>query len=176
AEAESPTRTNRREDATKDSVLGSHRSRGERDAARRLQLSDRGPRGGRELSARGISPAVACPARYREGSRSHRAALATAADVEGMGLRRLYLHVDRGSRGALSGWRRSLVVVAGRVARVAGGFLRDAWGPHRPPRIRFIRFDRRMTSPLHGRGTTPPLRGGRFLESVLADPLVELRA
>ena len=35
--------------------------------------------------------------------RSHRAAPATAADLEGMGLRRLYLHVDRGNRRALSG-------------------------------------------------------------------------
>ena len=52
--------------------------------------------------------------------------------LEGMGLRRLYLHVDRGSRGALSGGRRK-VLVAGRVARVAGGFVRHA--PGESPRL-----------------------------------------
>ena len=48
---------------------------------------------------------------------------APAADVEGMGLRRLHLHVDRGSRGALSGGRRGAVLAARRVARVADGFV-----------------------------------------------------
>ena len=44
AEAEGPARTKRRQDATKDCVLlGSHRSRGDRDAVRRLQLSDHRP-------------------------------------------------------------------------------------------------------------------------------------
>ena len=43
AEAESPTRTKRRKDVTKDCVLGSHRSSGDRDAVRRLQLSDHAP-------------------------------------------------------------------------------------------------------------------------------------
>ena len=103
-------------------------------AAGRVLLSDHRPPGGRELPARGISPAVACPARHREAVRSHRAAPATAADVEGMGLRRLYLHVDRGNRGALSGRRRALVLAARRVDRVAGGFVRHASGES--PRFR----------------------------------------
>ena len=59
---------------------------------------------------------------------------ATAADVEGMGLRRLYLHVDRGSRGALSGRRRRLVLAARRADRVAGGVVRHA--PGESPRFR----------------------------------------
>src|SRR4029450_1063691 len=96
-------------DATKDYVLGSDGPRGDRAAARRLCLPDRGPTGGRELPPRGLSTAVACPSRHREAGRSHRAAAATAADVEGMGLRRLYLHVDRGRGGACSGLARSPV-------------------------------------------------------------------
>ena len=60
-------------------------------AVRRVELPDRRSAGGGELPARGISPAVACLARHREAGRSHRVAAATAADVEGMGLRRLYL-------------------------------------------------------------------------------------
>jgi hypothetical protein len=76
----------------------------------------------------GYPPAVACPPRHREAGRSHRAAPATAADVEGMGLCRVYLHVDRGIRVALSGGRRGLVPAAARVDRVAGGFVRHAPG------------------------------------------------
>ena len=44
-------------------------------------------------------------------------------------------------------------------------------GSHCSRRIRFIRFDRCMTSPPDHK-----LRGGSLLESVLADPLVDLRA
>jgi hypothetical protein len=62
------------------------------------------------------------------------AAPATAADVEGMGLRRLYLHVDRGNRGALSGGRWGLFLGARRVDRVAGGFVRLTLGES--PRFR----------------------------------------
>src|SRR6185436_14612904 len=97
-------------------------------AARRLCLPDRSATGDRELPPRGISPAVACPARHREAGRSDRAAPATAADVEGMGLRRLYLHVDRRIRGALPRERRRLVLAAYRLDRVAGGFVRHASG------------------------------------------------
>src|SRR4030095_11520744 len=93
-----------------DRILGSHGSRGDRGAVRRLHLSDDRPRGGREIRARGISTAVACPARYREAGRSHRAGPATATDVEGMGVRRLYLHVDRGNRSPLSGGGRGPVL------------------------------------------------------------------
>src|SRR4029434_9389107 len=93
------THTKGRLDATKDYVLGSDGSCGDRGAARGLRLPDHGPTGGRELPPRGISPAVACPPRHREAGRSHRAAPATAADVEGMGLRRLYLTVDVAGRG-----------------------------------------------------------------------------
>ena len=79
------------------------------------------PRGGREFPAHGISPAVAYPARHREAGRSHRAAPATAADIEGMGLRRLYLHVDRGDRGALSGSRRHLSLLPVALIGISGG-------------------------------------------------------
>ena len=41
--------------------------------------------------------------------------------------------------------------------------------------IRFIRFDRRMTSPPHT-GTASRLRAHGFLESVLSNPHVKLRA
>jgi hypothetical protein len=47
-------------------------------------------------------------------------------------------------------------------------------GPHCSRRIRFIRFDWRMMN-LHTHDTGSRLRSGRFLESVLADPQVELR-
>ena len=47
---------------------------------------------------------------------------------------------------------------------------------HCSRRIRFIRFDRRMTSPPSPHGTAWRLRGGSLLESVLADAPVELRA
>src|SRR4029453_9646670 len=122
------THTKGGHDATKDYVLGSNGSRGDRGAARRLCLPDHGPTGGRELPPREISTAVACPPRHREAGRSHRAAPATAADVEGMGLRRLYLHVDRSIRGALPRGRRRLVFSAYRVDRVAGSFVRHAPG------------------------------------------------
>ena len=46
-----------------------------------------------------------------------------------------HLHVDRGNRRALSGGRRE-IVVAGRVARAAGGFVRDA--PGESPRFREV--------------------------------------
>ena len=69
---------------------------------------------------------------------------ATATDFEGMGLRRLYLHVDRGSRGALSGGRRGLVLAARRIARVAGGFVRHASGESR----RFREGDAGVAAPL----------------------------
>src|SRR4029453_18034062 len=52
-----------------DYVLGSDGSRDDRAAARRLCLLDRGPPGGRELPPRGISAAVACPARHQIGLR-----------------------------------------------------------------------------------------------------------
>ena len=48
--------------------------------------------------------------------------------VEGVGLCRLYLHVDRGNRGALSGGRRGLDVGARRLDRIPGGVVRDAIG------------------------------------------------
>ena len=64
----------------------------------------------------GYPAAVACPARHREARWRHRPAPATAADLEGMGLRRIHHHLDRGNRRALSGGRR-VVVVARRVAR-----------------------------------------------------------
>ena len=51
---------------------------------------------------------------------------ATAADLEGMGLRGLYLHVDRGNRGASPGRRRE-VLAASSVARGAGGFVLHAF-------------------------------------------------
>ena len=51
--------------------------------------------------------------------------------LEGMGLRRLHLHVDRGSRGALSGGRRGLVLAARGVARVPRGVVRHALGGSR---------------------------------------------
>ena len=62
--------------------------------------------------------------------------LPAAASLEGMGLRRLHLHVDRGSRGALSGGRRGLVLAARCVARVRWRFRtsrarRIAAGPPR---------------------------------------------
>src|SRR4029453_17137461 len=117
------THTKGGHDATKDYVLGSDGSRGDRGAARRLCLPDHGPTGGRELPPREISTAVACPPRHREAGRSHRAAPASAADVEGVGLRRVYLHVDRGNRGALSGRRQALVLAACRVDWIAGSFV-----------------------------------------------------
>ncbi len=46
--------------------------------------------------------------------------------------------------------------------------------PHCSRMIRFIRFDWRMMNLPHGIGSR--LRGGRFLEPVLADPQVKLRA
>ena len=114
---------------------GATGSGGDRGAAWRVQLCDQLTRGDRELPARGVSAAATCLARHREAGGRHRAAAATAADVEGMGLRRLYLHVDRGNRRALSGGRRE-IVVAGRVARAAGGFVRDA--PGESPRFREV--------------------------------------
>jgi hypothetical protein len=94
---------------------------------RRQQLSGRRPPGGREFPARGIPAAIACLARPREAGRRDRAAPASAASIEGMGVRRVYLHVDRGNRGALSGGRRE-VVVAGGFARAAGGFVHHTLG------------------------------------------------
>src|SRR4030095_3258995 len=85
----------------------------------------RPPPGDRELPARPISAATPCPARHREAGRSHRAASATATDLGGVGLRGLYLHVDRGNRGTPSGRRRE-VLAPRRVARRAGGFVPDA--------------------------------------------------
>jgi hypothetical protein len=102
---------------------------------RRHQLSGHHPRGGREFPAPGVPAAATCLARHREAGRRHRAASAMAADLEGMGLRRVYLHVDRGNCRALSGARRR-VVVAGRVALVAGGFVPDA--PGGSPRFREV--------------------------------------
>ena len=101
------------------------------------------------------SPAVACPAGHREAGRSHRAVPATVAGLEGMGLRRLYLHVDRGSRGALSGWRRGLVLAARRVARVAGGFVRHALGESR----RFCEGDAGVAAGPQYRGLTHAASG-----------------
>src|SRR4026209_1004422 len=79
-----------------------------------------------ELPACGISPAVACPARRREAGRRHRAAPAAVADVEGMGLCRLYVHVDRGISGALSRRRQTLVSAARRIDCGTDRFVRHA--------------------------------------------------
>lgn len=114
-----------------------------------------------------ISPAVAGFARHRQAGRSHRAASATAADPEGMSLRRLYLHVDRGSRGALSSGRRK-VVVANRVARIAGDFVRHALGGS--PRFR------QDGAGVAGSSRRSRWHRGRRLAHVLVAPLIESEA
>jgi hypothetical protein len=68
-------------------------------------------------------------------------------------LRRAYLHVDCGNRRALSGGRRGLVVVAGRVARVAGCVVRDARGES-------PRFAKSMLA--QGDGSTPLPASGQY--------------
>ena len=114
-------RHHRRQDVKKDLMTGEPRvsSRPWR-CSRAFSYLTTSPHAVENFRHGGISPTVACPARHREAGRRHRPAPATAADFEGMGLRRIYHHVDCGDRGALSGSRRPFLG-ARRVAREPGG-------------------------------------------------------
>ena len=105
-------------------------------------------------------PSSCVSSRHREAGRSHRAASATAAELEGMGVRRLYFYVDRGSRGALSGGGREVLAACRVLGSLAvsyvtrsadrGGSTKAIWRSARParplPSVRRLRAWRRRSS------------------------------
>src|SRR4029079_5730580 len=113
---------------TKHRILGGDGAGCSGGAVSRNRLSDGRAMGRRQLPPRGLPPAAPCSARDGETVRSLRVPPATVVVVEGMGLRRLYLHVDCGVCGALSGGRPSLVPVTTHADRAARDFLRHTLG------------------------------------------------
>jgi hypothetical protein len=85
------------------------------------------------LSARSIRPGsnaeAPCLARHREAGRRRCAAFAMTADVEGRGLRRLYVDVDRGNLRALSGGRRVVLLPVALLGLLAVSYVTRGESP-----------------------------------------------